>query len=334
MLFMNDEFYMKLAIDTAWRYQLLTYPNPAVGAVVVCRGQIVAVEAHRKAGTSHAEVLALVSAYERLSGQRVDFDPMDAVVAHDFLRALPQNFFSRCTIYVTLEPCSHSGKTPSCADLLVTLQLERVVIALADPIAGHGGGAARLENVTMGVLEEAARDLIAPFLVWQERAFVLFKIAQTLNGRIGGGYLSSHASLEHVHAIRSVANRLIIGGHTVRTDRPTLDSRFVLDGQAPDVTIFSHRDDFDRSIPLFGVPGRHVAVSSALECLDKPSLVLVEGGGGMLEAMHGHIDWMLSYLTPKLSDNEITYNTPSTLRFLHAETIDVDMMIWSQYRGD
>jgi len=255
-------------------------------------------------------------------------------VAHDFLRGLPEGFFGRCTIYVTLEPCSHSGKTPSCADLLSVLRLERVVIALPDPIAGHGGGAERLANVTMGVLEDATRDLIAPFLVWQERAFVLFKIAQTLNGRIGGGYLSSRASLEHVHTIRNVADCLIIGGNTVRTDRPTLDSRFVSDGQAPDVTIFSRQDDFDRSIPLFDVPGRHVEVNSSLECLDKPSLVLVEGGGGMLEAMHGHIDWMLTYLTPKLSDNEITYNTPSTLRFLHTETIDVDMMIWSRYRGD
>jgi len=331
---MTDEFYMQLAIDKAWQYQLLTYPNPAVGAVVVCDGRIVASEAHRKAGTSHAEVLALVSAYEWLSGERVDFDPMDALAAHDFLRGLSEGFFGRCTIYVTLEPCSHSGKTPSCADLLVTLRLERVVIALPDPIAGHGGGAERLENVTMGVMEDAARDLIAPFLIWQERAFVVFKIAQTLNGRIGGGYLSSHASLEHVHKIRSVADRLIIGGNTVRTDRPTLDSRFVSDGRAPDVTIFSRQDDFERSIPLFDVPKRRVEVCSTIKGLNKPSLVLIEGGGGMLAAMQDHIDWMLTYLTPKLSDNEITYNTPSTLRFLHTERIDVDMMIWSQYRGD
>ncbi len=331
---MNDEFYMQQAIDTAWHYQLLTYPNPAVGAVVVCDGQIVAIEAHRKAGTSHAEVLALVAAYEQLSGEGVDFDPMDATTAHDFLRGLPEGFFGRCTIYVTLEPCSHSGKTPSCANLLAELRLERVVIAIPDPITEHGGGIRRLKNPTMGVLEDAARDLIAPFLIWRERAFVVFKIAQTLNGRIGGGYLSSRTSLEHVHKIRSVVDHLLIGGNTARTDRPTLDSRFVIEGRAPDVMIYSRRNDLDRSIPLFGVSGRHVAVSNSLDNLDKPSLILVEGGGGMLKAMHGHIDWMLTYLTPKLSDNEITYNTPSTLRFLHAEKMGVDMMIWSQYRGD
>ena len=331
---MNDKFYMQLAIDKAWEYQLLTYPNPPVGAVVVHRGAVVAVEAHQRVGTSHAEVLALVAAYERMTGETVAFDRMDAEAAHAFLLGLPEGFFFECTIYVTLEPCSHVGKTPSCASLLSQLNLERVVIAHPDPIAGHGGGADRLDRVTMRVLEEQARDLIAPFLIWQERAFVVFKIAQTLNGRIGGGYLSSPESLSHVHAIRNVVDRLIIGGNTVRTDRPTLDSRFVEGGRAPDMTIYSHSKDWDRTIPLFSVPGRTVEISDTLECLSKPSLVLVEGGGGMLEAMERQIDWLLTYVTPKLSDNEITYNTPNTLRFLHSQRIGVDLMIWSEYRGD
>ena len=106
---MRDEFYMQLALNKAWEYQGLTYPNPSVGAVVVLNGNILAIEAHQKSGTSHAEVLALLTAYETLSKTHIDFDPKDAQKAHTFLLSLPQNFFSECSIYVTLEPCSHEG---------------------------------------------------------------------------------------------------------------------------------------------------------------------------------------------------------------------------------
>ena len=273
---MNDEFYMQLALNKAWEYQGLTYPNPAVGAVVTCRGKILSVEAHQKAGTSHAEVLALLSAYETMSNTTVAFDPMNAKEAHAFLLNLPKNIFSECTIYVTLEPCSHEGKTPSCASLLKTLNLMRTIIGMQDPIIGHDAGASLLKNVTIGVLENACKDLIEPFLIWQKRAFVLFKLAQTSNGKIGGGYLSSQASLNHVHQLREVCDRLLIGGNTVRTDRPTLDCRFTK-GKAPSVMIYSRRDDLDREIPLFSIENRSVEIGDDLHFLDKPSLVLVEG---------------------------------------------------------
>ena len=120
---MNDDFFMQLALDIAWKYQLLTYPNPAVGAVVVQDGRILSIEAHQKAGTSHAEVLALLSAYETLSQKKIDFDRFDAQKAHTFLRTVPKDFFSACSIYVTLEPCAHEGRTPSCASLLELLNL-------------------------------------------------------------------------------------------------------------------------------------------------------------------------------------------------------------------
>jgi len=99
---------MQLALDKAWKYQGLTYPNPAVGAVVTLDGKILAIEAHQKAGTSHAEVLALLSAYESISGNSINFDRFDSQLGHDFLLYLPRGFFSECSIYVTLEPCSHS----------------------------------------------------------------------------------------------------------------------------------------------------------------------------------------------------------------------------------
>lgn len=329
---MRDEFYMQLALDKAWEYQGLTYPNPAVGAVITLKGAIVAIEAHQKSGTSHAEVLALLSAYETMSKTPIDFDPKDAKKAHAFLLTLPKDFFQDCTIYVTLEPCSHEGKTPSCASLLSSLALRRVVIGTLDPIEGHDGGMKRLENVTVGVLQEACQALIEPFLIWQERAFVLFKLAQTTNGRIGGGYLSSQDSLAHVHQLREVCDTLLIGGNTVREDRPTLDCRFI-QAQAPDVKIYAREDHFDREIPLFGIPHRDVEITNRLDFLQQPSFVIVEGGEGMLEALKEKIDWMLVYQTPKLSTNNLTYNTTMNLQFLHQAEKGIDLMIWSKQIG-
>ncbi len=329
---MRDEFYMQLALDKAWEYQGLTYPNPAVGAVVVLEGNILSIEAHQKAGTSHAEVLALLSAYESLSNRSIDFDPYDSHKAHAFLLALPKDFFAQCSIYVTLEPCSHEGKTPSCASLLQSLALHRVVIGTEDPIAGHGGGMKQLEDVTVGVLKKECQALIEPFLIWQKRAFVLFKLAQTTNGRIGGGYLSSQASLTHVHQLREVCDTLLIGGNTVREDRPTLDCRFI-QAQAPDVKIYAKEDNFDREIPLFTVENRRVEIINRLDFLETPSFVLVEGGEGMMKALQEKIDWMLIYQTPKLSTNNLTYNTTMNLHFLYQDKKDKDLMIWSKKIG-
>jgi len=329
---MSDSFYMQLALDEAWRYQGLTYPNPAVGAVIVEEGKLLSIAAHQKAGTSHAEVLALIAAYEAKSGQKVGFDPKDAQLSHDFLLKLPPNFFAHCTIYVTLEPCSHQGKTPSCASLISKLQLQKTVIATRDPIKGHDGGIELLENVTFGVLHEKAEMLLEPFKIWQKRAFVLYKLAQTSNGRIGGGYLSSKASLRHVHQLREVCDTLLIGGNTVREDRPTLDCRFS-GGRAPDVRIYSHKKEFDREIPLFKVEGRGVEITDDLSFLERPSFVMVEGGEGMLRALKKQIDWLLIYQTPKLSTNALSYNIEMNLDFLHTGSADVDMMIWSRQIG-
>jgi len=330
---MSDEFYMQLALNKAWEYQGLTYPNPAVGAVVTLDGKILAIEAHQKVGTSHAEVLALLKAYESLSNSAIDFDPKDAYKAHHFLNSLPKNFFSECTIYVTLEPCSHQGKTPSCASLLATLSPKRVMIGMKDPIEGHDGGMKSLKNASVGLLEEKCKALLEPFRIWQERAFILFKLAQTSNGRIASsandGYLSSPASLKHVHELREVCDTLLIGGNTVRVDKPTLDCRFT-EGKAPNVTIYAKEDNFEREIPLFSVKNREVNISNDLTFLEKPSFVLVEGGEGMLNALKEKIDWLLIYQTPKVSTNNLTYNTTMNLSFLHQARKDVDLILWSQ----
>ena len=332
----NDDFFMDLALKEAFGYQLLTYPNPAVGAVVTKDGQILSIGAHSKAGTSHAEVVALMQAFEKISNTKVDFDIKDAQASHNFLLNLPKGYFKNCEIFVTLEPCSHSGKTPSCANLIATLGLKRVVIGAIDPILQHSGGVQMLKDanieVKIGCLQERCENLIEPFKIWQKRGFVLFKLAQTTNGQIGGGYLSSKESLTHVHKLREVATKLVIGGNTVRVDRPTLDCRFS-GGKAPDIAIYSKDKKFDKTIPLFGVKNRDVAIVDNLDFLDKKGFYLVEGGEGMLNALKNRIDWMLIYQTPKLSSGQLSYNINSNLQFLHIDRNSKDILIWSRFLG-
>ncbi len=331
----TNQIYMTQAIKKAWDYQLKTYPNPTVGALIVCNNKIVALEAHQKAGTSHAEVLAFLFAYETLSGKKIDFDRFDAYKAHKFLYSLPKGFFSDCIIYVTLEPCSHIGKTPSCASLISELKPKKIVIATSDPIKEHSGGVEKLKEqgieIEVGICEKEAKDLIEPFLIWQKRAFILFKIAQTSNGKIGGGYLSSKESLTHVHQLRSVCSKMIIGGNTVRVDRPTLDCRFIDKNKAPDIIIYSKRDKFDKKIPLFKIKEREILISSDLEDeFKRKSFILIEGGEGMLNSLRDRIDWLLQYQTPKLSSHNSSYSVDIDLEFLHQNRVGVDLRLWSR----
>ena len=135
-----------------------------------------------------------------------------------------------------------------------------------------------------------------------------------------------------MHELRNVCDTLLIGGNTVRVDRPTLDCRFI-QGRAPNILIYTKKDNFDREIPLFNVPNRSVSIIDDLTFLEEPSFVLVEGGEGMLQALKDKIDWLLIYQTPKLSTNNLTYNMTTNLAFLHQDKKDVDLMIWSKNIG-
>jgi len=334
----TDNYFLDIAISKAWEYQLVTYPNPAVGAVITLNSQLIACEAHQKAGTSHAEVLAFLSAYEYLSGKKIPFDRFDSHKAHALLTSLEENFFKDITLFVTLEPCSHIGKTPSCSSLIVKLKPFRVVIAQLDPIAHHGGGSLILQehDIQVDIIEsKEAYDLLEPFLIWQDRAFVVFKLAQTLNGNIGGGYISSKESLTMVHQLRAVCSGLLIGGNTVRVDRPTLDCRFLdTNSTPPNIYIYSKREDFDENIPLFKVLNREVNVVDSLDFLQTPSFILVEGGEGMLSSLGNRVDWLLNFVAPKLSGNILSYNVAMDLEFLKCQIIEgKDILIWSRNSG-
>ena len=265
----DDKFYMSLALAEAWRYQGLTYPNPAVGCIVVGEhGEILAVEAHHKAGEPHAEVNALKQAYYKLTQDSYILALEDSADIHTHLLSNHNDIFKTAKLYTTLEPCTHYGKTPSCAILISELGISEVYVGSRDKTKNAGGGIMRLQMndvmVYSELLEKKCDELLTPFNLWQKKNFVFFKWAQRLDGTSGDGVISSEESRKNVHAMRDVCDLLVIGGGTVRKDRPTLDARLV-DGKAPDILIYSREKEFDKTIPLFNVEGREVFIESDFE---------------------------------------------------------------------
>lgn len=332
---MNDAFFMRLAIDEAWRYQLLTYPNPAVGCVVVKNGEILAVEAHKKAGEPHAEVLACKEAFLRLfagSDRAKELEAVqDSALIHDFLLKYHGGVFEECEIFVTLEPCNHQGRTPPCAKLLAELKPKRVVVGSLDGGEKSGGGAQFLRSNNIytenGICETECDTLLQPFRKWQSGSFVVFKMAMTLGGAVSGGTISCEESRKWVHALRDRLDLLVIGGNTVRIDRPTLDARLI-GGRSPDILIISKEKEFDRSIPLFGVDGREVAVTDSFERLNSCGFAMIEGGYGMLESVKNRVDWYVFFVSSKLNGDG--GRADMNLEFLHHGSSGTDVMIWAR----
>ena len=298
----DDNFYMKLAIDEAWKYQILTYPNPAVGCVVVKNGKLLSVEAHKEAGMPHAEVNALKAAYllehpnSILKMKNSSFD------IHNFLLENHNGYFNDCEIFVTLEPCNHIGKTPSCANLLKELKPKRVIIAHEDTNKLATGGIQTLKSVNidvaLGCMKKEAYDLLYPFIKWSSGTFIFYKMAQTLNGCIDGA-VSSKMSQLYVHTLRDKVDLMLIGGNTVRIDKPTLDARYIA-GRAPKIMIYSKNKIFDNNIPLFKVANREVIISDDLFKLLDHKLVMVEGVYNLMNILKEKIDYIILIVSPKI----------------------------------
>jgi diaminohydroxyphosphoribosylaminopyrimidine deaminase/5-amino-6-(5-phosphoribosylamino)uracil reductase len=201
---------MARALRLAARGLYTTDPNPRVGCVVARGDEVVGEGHHQHAGGPHAEVAALAAAGERAAG---------------------------ATAYVTLEPCSHHGRTPPCVDALLAAGIARVVYAVRDPNPRvDGGGVARLREagveVEGGVLESSARALNAGFLSRMERGrpWVRLKLAASLDGRtaLAGGesrWITGDAARADVQKLRARASALLTGAGTVLQDDPRLDVR-------------------------------------------------------------------------------------------------------------
>jgi diaminohydroxyphosphoribosylaminopyrimidine deaminase/5-amino-6-(5-phosphoribosylamino)uracil reductase len=198
------------ALELAERGRGSTRPNPVVGAVVVAGDEIVGEGWHGRAGGPHAEVVALDAAGERARG---------------------------ATLYVTLEPCAHHGRTPPCVDAILGAGISRVVVGASDPNPKtNGQGFARLREAGVdvalldGELARAARRQNEAWRTWiaTGRPFVTYKAAVTLDGRVvvpESRWVTGEESRHRVHELRASADAVAVGMGTVRTDDPRLDAR-------------------------------------------------------------------------------------------------------------
>lgn len=327
-----DALLMQKALDAAWAHQVLTFPNPAVGAVVSNdQGDILGVGAHQKAGMPHAEVLALKAAYETLTEDTRIRNIEDATALHTFLKEHHNHIFHTLTLHVTLEPCHHFGKTPPCSSLIDTLGFKRVVIGSFDKsLQAKGGGAFLRERgveVTFGCLKEACDLLLTPSTCKEEkRPFVFFKLGVSSNGVTTGGIITSVDSRAMVHRLRDRCDLLVIGGNTVRIDRPILDAR-LCNGKAPDVLIFSKHTNFDRTIPLFSIPDRSVFIEDTVQKVNEYSMVMVEGGQGLLDALSSEIEWYLIFESPHEKEGKAIV-LPAGLQKIFSQKVGEDTMSW------
>ncbi len=209
MITKQDEIYMKKALSLAKKGRGRTSPNPPVGAVIVKEGKIVGKGYHKKAGGPHAEIFAIEDAKELCKG---------------------------ATIYVTLEPCNHFGKTPPCSKAILDVGIKRVVIGTIDSNPVAKGGAHFLKkhglDVEVGCLQQECRYLIAPFIkhVKTGLPWIRSKVAMSLDGRIAtrtgdSKWITCERSRQYGHKIRDIVNAILIGKNTLLKDNPSLTTR-------------------------------------------------------------------------------------------------------------
>lgn len=209
------EKYIKRCIELAKNGLGTTYPNPLVGSVIVYNDQIIGEGWHQKAGCPHAEVNAIQSVKDK-------------------------SLLSKATIYVSLEPCSHFGKTPPCSDLIIANKIPNVVIGTIDPFAKVAGtGIKKLieagANVTVGILEDECYELNKRFFTFhtKKRPYIILKWAESNDGFIAPinrkeqkpVWITSELSRQLVHKWRSEEQAILVGTNTVLEDNPTLTTR-------------------------------------------------------------------------------------------------------------
>ena len=207
---MNDEHFMQMALEAAEQGRGYTSPNPLVGAVVVQNGVVVGRGFHQFAGGAHAEVHAIDAAGDAARG---------------------------ATLYVNLEPCNHTGRTPPCTHKILSAGLRRVVIAMRDPnpqVAGGGAEFLKAQGVEIicGVCEDQAQRLNEVFInyIRTDRPFVTAKCAATLDGRIAtrtgdSKWVTGEEARAFVHELRHAVDAIMVGVGTVAADDPLLTTR-------------------------------------------------------------------------------------------------------------
>ncbi|WP_283640533.1 bifunctional diaminohydroxyphosphoribosylaminopyrimidine deaminase/5-amino-6-(5-phosphoribosylamino)uracil reductase RibD [Mesonia mobilis] len=257
----KHEFYLQRCIQLAKNAIGKTYPNPLVGSVIVYNDQIIGEGWHQKAGEAHAEVNAINSVKDK-------------------------SLLKKSTIYVSLEPCSHFGKTPPCSDLIIAHNIKRVVIGTIDPFAKvQGRGIQKLMSagcdVILGVLEEESQQLNKRFFTFHQhqRPYIILKWAQTKDGFLAPEtqedrepvWITNTSSKQLVHKWRSEEQSILVGTETAIKDNPKLNTR-LWEGESPvrvvlDRSLRIPQDSylFDNSIKTIVITDLNTETPSALK---------------------------------------------------------------------
>lgn len=280
-----DAAFLDRAIARAATARAVSSPNPWVGAVLVTADGTVHEGATAEIGGPHAEIEALGKAGPAAAG---------------------------ATLYVTLEPCSHHGRTPPCADALIAAGVTRVVLAVEDPdprVKGQGIARLRAAGITVdvGVRATAVTAQLAPYLKHRRtgRPWVVLKLAATLDGRIAAAdgtsrWITSEAARDDAHRLRAESDAVLVGAGTVRADDPELTVRRVA-GRDPMRVVLGTAPPGAKVHPALEVSGD---LGPVLDDLGRRGVVqlLVEGGAGVAHEFHtaGLVDRYVLYLAPAL----------------------------------
>ncbi len=301
--FREDEDYMREALKEGAKGLGTTSPNPAVGAILVRRGEIVGRGWHERAGEAHAERYALADAERRHGAEAI----------------------RGATLYITLEPCSTQGRTPPCTEAILSSGVGRVVVSAVDPNPAHAGAGLDLlrragVEVVTGVLEREGRELIRFFAkhVTTGRPWVIAKTALTLDGRTSlpegqGRWISNESSREDVQFWRRQCDAILVGGETFRRDDPalTLRGKWAEGRCQPWRVVLSSHDELPATHQLFTDPHRDrtlvhrgITFAESLERLGSQGItsVMLESGGRLLSSAlrEGLIDEVILYFAPVL----------------------------------
>lgn len=268
-----DSRYMARALELARHGLLFAHPNPMVGAVIVGPdGRIIGEGYHRRCGSLHAEPNAINSVADKA-------------------------LLREATMYVTLEPCSHYGKTPPCALKIIETGIPRVVVGCLDPFEKVSGRGVRMlreagVDVTVGVLEEECKALNHKFIFahTNRRPYVTLKWAQSRDGYLGAApgnpraIFSTPESSVFVHKLRAMNDAILIGAGTAVADRPRLDTR-LFDGPSPRRVLLDssgRASDYQADIR----PGNPRDIATTLTELYEAGVttLLVEGGAEVLRS--------------------------------------------------
>ena len=285
----NDERMMRLAVDTACTARLRSRPNPWVGAVVVAQNGEVFTGATLEPGNAHAEIVALNAAAHHASG---------------------------ATLFSTLEPCNHTGRTGPCTQAIIDAGVSRVVVGTLDPDSKvSGSGVQHLRDagltVDVGILEQEVKQQLAAYLHHRAtgRPFVVLKMASTIDGRIAATdgsskWITGETARKRVHQLRAESDAIVVGAGTVRADDPSLTVRDT-DGPSPRRIVLGTIDASAKVHPCTQWTG---TLPDLLDTLGKEGVVqlLVEGGARVAASFHRErlINQYIMHIAPVIAGGD------------------------------